>query len=235
MKKFKHIVSLGYFCSPALEFKRINRRGCSLPFDWLITPNFEKVIELIDSGFYDFLNFEFLFQLKFHPDYYRNIKWNIDFYHDFSAYKPLENQLDDIKSKYNRRIARFFELIKEPTLFCRYITADDYPYIIENYDSILSFFKKFNPENEIIFVTGFVFSNTPPEIPLHFVGEKKKGKGTHPFLKEESSLKAFIVDNVEETSSIQKAKCSSIYKKFKKLYLKIRIKLKMVYIHKQQV
>ncbi len=234
MKKFKHIVSLGYFCSPALEFKRIKRRSCSLPFDWLITSSFEKLFELIKCDFCDFLNPEFLFQLKQHPNYYRNTKWEIDFYHDFSAYKPLENQLDNVTQKYNRRITRFFETIKEPSLFLRYITADDYPYIVENYNNILSFFKKYNPENEIIFVTGFVFSDVPPELPLYFIGEKKKGKGTHPFLMKSSPLKTFILNNVEE-ASCKKNKRNILSEIIRKLYLKIRIKMNLVYIHSQRI
>ena len=56
MGRYNYIVSLGYFCSPAMEFERIDKRQFSLPFDWLITPKISDVIDLINNGFEDFLN-----------------------------------------------------------------------------------------------------------------------------------------------------------------------------------
>jgi hypothetical protein len=137
MEKYKNIVSLGYFCSPAMEFERINRRQFSLPFDWLITSRLSVVLELIDNGFEDFLNEEYMFQLKDYPSYYRNTRYNIDFYHDFSPLKSFGSQIDAVCKKYNRRIERFYSIIKEPTLFVRYICKDEIGYVSENYDLIL--------------------------------------------------------------------------------------------------
>ena len=126
MKRFKNIISLGHFCSPAMEFERLGCRKYSFPFDWLITPDFNIVIDLIENNFADFLNEEYLNQIKQYPSYYRNIKYNIDFYHDFSPLKSFDSQISEVSEKYQRRIERFYKQIDTPTLFCRYITQADY-------------------------------------------------------------------------------------------------------------
>ncbi len=35
--KFEHVISLGFFCSPALELKKLGFRDASYPFDWVIS------------------------------------------------------------------------------------------------------------------------------------------------------------------------------------------------------
>lgn len=37
MRKFKHYISLGFFCAPAMELEKRGLRNESLPFDWLIS------------------------------------------------------------------------------------------------------------------------------------------------------------------------------------------------------
>lgn len=37
MKKYENFISLGYFCSVALELQRLGLRSCSSPFDWCIS------------------------------------------------------------------------------------------------------------------------------------------------------------------------------------------------------
>ena len=59
-RKFSNIVSLGSFCSVAMELEKKGLRGASYPFDWLISDSFECVISEIENGFGDFLNLEFL-------------------------------------------------------------------------------------------------------------------------------------------------------------------------------
>ena len=153
MKKYRNIVSLGHFCSPAMEFERIKRRQSSLPFDWLITPNLSDIITLINNDFEDFLTEKYLFQLIEYPQYYRNIRYNIDCYHYFYPFESFKSQINDIRIKYNRRINRFFDTIKQPTLFVRYITENDIKYISEHYEFILKTIKRYNTLNSIIFVS----------------------------------------------------------------------------------
>ena len=49
---FDHVISLGWFCSPAHEIRRIGLRDASYPFDWLITHNFSIIINLIKNNRY---------------------------------------------------------------------------------------------------------------------------------------------------------------------------------------
>ncbi|MDL2301710.1 papain-like cysteine peptidase, partial [Lachnospiraceae bacterium OttesenSCG-928-D06] len=118
-KQFTHIISLGSFCSPALEIERLGMRDGSYPFDWVLSHSFEEVMALIDNKFDDFLNESTLYQAKNKPMIYINPKHNIVFIHDFSAFDSLENQFPQVLEKYNRRISKFYQAILQPTLFLR--------------------------------------------------------------------------------------------------------------------
>lgn len=52
---YKHVISLGYFCSVALELERIGLRNTAYPFDWCIS-DFSGVIEAIENGFSEWLD-----------------------------------------------------------------------------------------------------------------------------------------------------------------------------------
>ncbi len=236
MANYKNVVSLGCFCSPAMEFKRIERRKFSLPFDWLITLDFSLVLELIDNGFDEFLEYDNLYQVKDYPSRYRNVKYLIDFYHDFLPTKSLDKQFNTVKEKYVRRINRFYKVITEPTLFFRYIiSCDELQYIYENYSEILDFFKKYNEKNNIIFlVNDDILSNFDGEIPLLYSVIKDDGDMfARRFLDKNTDLRDFIIDNVDK-STTQPQKKSSI-KFMKKAYIKLMLKLGLVYHHNKQI
>ncbi len=126
IKKFEHIISLGHFCGVAQELERLGLRDASYPFDWLITQR-SAAEELIENRFEDFLTYDLLYQDSQHPGIYRNKRYGfgVSFYHDFSAFIPLKEQLDAVTQKYNRRIHRFYDAIREPTLFIRYINNEE--------------------------------------------------------------------------------------------------------------
>ena len=119
MEKYKNIISLGMFCSVAMELERKGLRTASYPFDWVISESFEKVLFLVKNDFSDFLTYDKLYQER-NPAHYYNAKADIHFFHDFTPYCPLEKQMDVVEKKYKRRIERFYKDIKEPTLFVRY-------------------------------------------------------------------------------------------------------------------
>ena len=72
-------ISLGYFCSVALELERIGLRSASYPFDWTIS-DFEGVIDAIENNFIHFLDYEYLYQNKEIHSHYRNKKYRISFF-----------------------------------------------------------------------------------------------------------------------------------------------------------
>lgn len=151
-KNYKHIVSLGSFCSPALELERFGYRDISYPFDWLITRSFPEVIKLIETHFEGWLSYGDLYQKTKERNIYEDPRRSIAYVHDFNKYIPLKDQLGGVQDKYNRRIDRFYEYIQEPTLFIRYIhPTETMDYIVNNYDHILECLRKFNPQNDIVF------------------------------------------------------------------------------------
>ena len=161
IQEYNHFISLGYFCSVALELERIGLRSYSSPFDWIIT-DLEGVLNAIENNFTDFLRYDLLKQCEDNKTHYYNEKYKCSFFHDFvSTRKPLLLQLPSVKRKYKRRITRFYNNIVEPTLFLRYISDEiktsegksaELLWIEENYNRLLTILKGFNPANNIIFI-----------------------------------------------------------------------------------
>lgn len=159
--KYEHFISLGYFCSVALELERYGLRDGSYPFDWCIS-DIKGVFELINNNFESYTDYNLLEQNSKEHNHYRNKKYNVQFFHDFDEYTPLENQMHYFVKKYERRIKRFYKSISDPTLFVRYISSENMAFgkkseelawLEDNYEYIISTLKKFNSKNEIIFIS----------------------------------------------------------------------------------
>lgn len=158
--RFENYISLGYFCEVAKDLERLGLRNQSSPFDWVIS-YFPSVIDAIDKEFSDFLEFDNLSQNTYSRAHYHEDKYHIYFFHDFSAYQPLASQYCAVKDKYDRRIKRFLNAITKPTLFVRYISSEErddagksveLKWIEENYEYVLSVLKRFNTNNEVLFI-----------------------------------------------------------------------------------
>ncbi|MBQ7384149.1 MAG: hypothetical protein IJV72_05085, partial [Clostridia bacterium] len=230
------IVSLGCFCGVAMELERIGLRNCSLPFDWVISGDFQYVLRMIENGFTGFAEKENLYQEN-NPAYYYDKESHVHFFHDFSPYKSLDEQYEAFKSKYLRRINRFYEIIKKPTIFIRYCGKQDLEYISHNSDEILAILRKFNPQNKIIFISSveedFNIDN------LYYV-EKDVGETIawkffiklpelQTYLTESSTLKYNISNNLKRYKKTKRKRFLS------KLYAKIiGIFRKKVYRHSLQ-
>lgn len=149
----KHIISLGSFCSVALEIERLGFRDGSYPFDWVLSHSLQHVIQLVNDNFDGFLDINGLNQWKSVPSTYEDVQYGIAFVHDFDRWHSLESQIASVRNKYDRRIRRFYNAISEECLFVRYIeNMEDYEYIVKNSDAISQFFKKYNRSNEIIYI-----------------------------------------------------------------------------------
>ena len=232
MKRFKNIISLGHFCSPAMEFERLGCRKYSFPFDWLITPDFNIVIDLIENNFADFLNEEYLYQIKQYTSYYRNIKYNIDFYHDFSPLKSFDSQISEVSEKYQRRIERFYKQIETPTLFCRYITQADYEDLTKTHNRLLTIIKKYNSKNDIVYIANSDVGNMIENIKIYYVDKDTNDNASRVFLKKLPALKEYILDAVELCEEKRPKKKTSI---LVKVYKKLRLKYNLVYKHSKQI
>lgn len=154
--QYMHVISLGCFCSTALEMARIGLRDHSYPFDWLLS-DWKGVENAIKANFPDFLNPDFLYQSKKYPAVYKNINQGFTFAHDFNKYIPLNEQIANVQEKYKRRIDRFYQSIQEPTLFIRYIDTNcvwggEIQYLEQNLNEIQNLIKSFNLNNDILFI-----------------------------------------------------------------------------------
>lgn len=118
-KQYDIIFSLGTDCSCAGYMKKNNLRSVSGPFDWLTHAPFVSHMDLILNDFQDFMNIEDFSPLEKENtslnndcDYYENKKTDFYFFHDFKTGVPFEKDFVSIKEKYNRRIKRFYDLLK---------------------------------------------------------------------------------------------------------------------------
>ena len=150
---FEHFISLGYCCYLAKDLEAMGLRDASMPLDWTIT-SWSAVEKSFNDKFEGFLNYDSMYQFKSSPSIYKNPDYGVDFYHDFNKTAPLASQIESVQKKYDRRIERFFECIQSPTLFFRYCAdKEELLYIKNNYDSVISMIKSYNPLNEIVFIS----------------------------------------------------------------------------------
>jgi len=174
---FRNVVSLGFFCSTALELKRLGLRTNSLPFDWTIAL-LPGVLESIRTNFTGFLDEAVLTRNPTYPYIIKNDALDISFYHDFDETQAIAASLPAVRAKYARRIDSFYKGIGTKTLFLRYILDEtERDYIVANYDTILALIKSYHPENAIWFVANTDIrpkAGMPTHITLFYV---KKDQG----------------------------------------------------------
>ena len=222
-----------------MELERVGLRNCSLPFDWVISGDFIKVLNLIDNGFVGFADRKNLYQeTDINPAYYYDSESKIHFFHDFSPYKSFDEQYEGFESKYIRRIKRFYETIKQPTIFMRYChNIDELKYISDNMDDILTLIRRFNPQNTIIFITSF--ENDFNIDNLYYV-EKDIGETVaHRFLEKLPELQSYLTVNSALDLEIENNLKTYKRTKQKRFILKVNKKImrifrKKVYVHSLQ-
>lgn len=120
MKKYDIIYSIGRDCACALYLQQNGLRLTSGPFDWLTNADYKARFDLMLSDFNGFLDKKYLklmpkptqFPADKNNDYYENTKTGLYFWHDFPADKSFESAYPEVKQKYDRRIQRFYENIK---------------------------------------------------------------------------------------------------------------------------
>lgn len=243
--QFSHFISLGYFCSVALELERLGLRSASSPFDWCIS-GFEGVLTLIENHFEDYLEIENMSQNANKKEQYRDDKYDIAFFHDFNQYQSLDKQLRTVKEKYQRRIKRFYEQISEPTLFVRYISdikcnengrSAELVWIEENYDKILKLLRSFNPQNDILFIANE--GNVSDVVEIYFVEKDDKDLVARNPVAKSKELSTYFnqvqYDKREQNISIYTQKQKNTLGKFcKKIRKKIRKYISSEYVHNKQ-
>lgn len=123
-------ISLGRDCCIAYHLQRLGKKKKSYPFDWLLVKNIDAVYSLIENDFRDFLDPKYLQyknniresflvndeKIENNVNLLRvtNIKYKINFLHDFSS-KDVD-ELETVTEKYNRRINRFYTVMRNENI-----------------------------------------------------------------------------------------------------------------------
>ncbi|HSW87042.1 MAG TPA: DUF1796 family putative cysteine peptidase [Rhabdochlamydiaceae bacterium] len=109
-------VSLGSNCLTAGMFRHFDRREAAFPFDWMVTTDDLKLIEILDHNFQDFTNHLLIGK---HPHFsvghIVNHYYHVEFAHDWDLKywetpELFQEGIEKLKIKYDRKINRFRQL-----------------------------------------------------------------------------------------------------------------------------
>ncbi|MCM1537529.1 MAG: papain-like cysteine peptidase [bacterium] len=129
---------------------KLGVRNFSGPFDWYFNYDFEAVLHCIETEFEGFLDKRNLV-LEENGQEFRDIKNHFLYVHEVKT--TFEDDYEKILHKYQRRIAVFMEEIKKRTCFIRGVhNQEELSYVKDHEDYINKVIKKYNKENEIIYV-----------------------------------------------------------------------------------
>lgn len=110
------IIPMGDCCAPAHYLSTSEKRICAFPFDWITPLSFCHAVNLIENHFENFFDKENLEPCDSanneHVGYCDNHE-KLFFYHDFSDYSLFDKEYSEIKKKYDRRIQRLYQFIKD--------------------------------------------------------------------------------------------------------------------------
>ena len=202
-------ISLGPTCSVAYQLQKLNLKKESLPFDWIRCNSILNILNLIKNNFEGF--FEDLTHVKDSSSKFPYISdddssnsifekfddlkdmetkiyksKNIGFFHDFKDGVSI----DDVKEKYNRRIKRFYEKIKNKSTFIRdeiHFKNANIPY----YNELNNIFKKYNNENQLVLIINISKNadlSTLDKSIIVFFDDVKQTEWQHP------AIQPFILD-----------------------------------------
>lgn len=166
-------VSLGSSCSIAYQLANLGLRKEAYPFDWIRCGTFKNVVDLIETNFTDFYpdpsvgklvksdkfkhlpgDDDFLHQENDTDSVstctytVQNTTGTIQFYHDFSGKQDVFSQIDDVVSKYKRRIDRFYDVLNSKTDEIVFIRDElkIAQFSLEQVDRFINLLKSINPD-----------------------------------------------------------------------------------------
>jgi hypothetical protein len=143
-------VSLGWFCGTASSLSKLGLRSQSSPFDWYFS-HYWAVLNQIENDFQDFMVKYNLEIVDGNNKVFRDIKYG--FYCNHDVKEDFDSEYELIRNKYLRRVKRFRETIKQPTVFFRCIRDnEEVEYINYNWEYAENLLKRFNEKNHIIYV-----------------------------------------------------------------------------------
>lgn len=172
--RYRHVVSLGYFCSTALELRRYGLRDGNYPLDWNISA-IEPTLTMVESGFAGFLQRDCLCIES--PGVVRDEGSGIAVYNDFDPALPVAVQYEAVRRRYEQRIQRFCQAIRQRTLFVRYINdLEEFTYLDENMPGVLAVLRRTHPTNDLLLVANTTLPAACGGLPVYRV-EPDPGDG----------------------------------------------------------
>lgn len=123
MKTYDFAFGLGRACACTQTMRRAGLQYLSLPWDWIAvdhfyqnSPDLPYRIDIICNDFRGWFEREdFVYRgpnAGPGKDYYVNEKTGVVFLHDFPKGVPLDESFPAIREKYERRVARFLQLVR---------------------------------------------------------------------------------------------------------------------------
>ncbi|UQZ83950.1 hypothetical protein SK3146_03162 [Paenibacillus konkukensis] len=113
--KYDYVISLGAACQTTYQLQRNGLRTISGPIDWLVTNSLHKLnLALLDK----FICIMDKGSLKYEGEHEGKLKMHDTLndmlsVHDFSKEIGFEKSYENFKEKLDRRIQRFFDILKE--------------------------------------------------------------------------------------------------------------------------
>lgn len=233
--KFDYIVSLGFFCGVGQELERMGFREESFPFDWVIS-NLKTVNELIENKFEGLFDLDYLYKNEFLTNEVKHKKYIFNFYHDFNKDKNIEQQLNKVQLKYERRIKRFYDLLNssKSVLFVCYINDADPIGNVEipnQISKLISLLNQYKLNYKIIFIKNreLILNLIPNDEHILNIFDVEKDKNdsvNKKFIKTTFEINNFFKTQVEYDKVKRLKNLLYFYKKkSRKILKKLRTKL----------
>jgi len=115
MKTYDFIFSMGFSCAVTQALRDVGMQRESLPLDWIGAPGPLESARMIAADFKDWFNREDfrLWDVRHEHGHisrvYKNLRTGFGFSHEFTNAEPFKTHYDEVREKYDRRIARFLE------------------------------------------------------------------------------------------------------------------------------
>ena len=114
MKSYDLAFSLGFSCGASTALRVAGLQQASYPLDWIGSPGIVASARMIAANFSGWLEKEDLrlYDIRrgaLNKHVYLNVRTGFGFPHDFSSFVGFDEAYPEVRAKYDRRIARFYE------------------------------------------------------------------------------------------------------------------------------
>lgn len=115
MKTYDFIFSLGANCAVSQSLRDAGLQFASYPFDWIGSPGLMRDVEMVESGFANWLDrgdlklWDVRHEEGAVQRVYKNMRTGFGFPHEFTNAFRIEDGYEKTREKYDRRIARFMK------------------------------------------------------------------------------------------------------------------------------